>query len=157
MRKEDARFDSFKQASGELEAGGEASARPLAGRAFRLGAAALFLCAAQAPPDDRWHLVARDSMAAGYIDPATLERDGDMRTIQTRMSFAAVERDGTANALIVYRFDCAARTYAWLRITALRADGSSIRNVEITQEELAPRPARAGSNIGDMLDAVCSL
>ena len=103
-------------------------------RTIKALAALLALClpatamAAQPPqpaPDARWSPFLHSEKGQIFLDRASLQRDGNLRTIVVRAIPAMPDGEMTT-AEVLMRFNCTERTYALLHLKALRNDGSQV-------------------------------
>ena len=95
---------------------------------------ALFALAVAAPPlGADWTIVAETDAGVMAIDPASVEADGDGRSVWTRAAF--IDSDGLAATVVALNHvDCARRTSARLRVLSLDEGGTEIAVVQRTLE-----------------------
>ncbi len=102
-----------------------------------------------------WRSVTRDREGEVYIDPATLERSGDMITVITRIVYARGDENGTRSHVTRARFDCARRTSAILHLATYDARGRRLDDWEVSGEPAEPRPVEPNSPGQTIINALC--
>ena len=112
--------------------------------------------AAQTSANERWHRVVNSNKGQIFLDPATLQRDGDSRTILIR-AILAIESRGVASTHVRMRFDCARRTFTLLHMTAFAADGSQLLDGEAPAEVAGPHELNQDPDNIALVDGVCAL
>ena len=114
---------------------------------------ALFALAVAAPPlGADWTIVAETDAGVMAIDPASVEADGDGRSVWTRAAF--IDSDGLAATVVALNHvDCARRTSARLRVLSLDEGGTVVEDEDV---DTNARPVGAGSVAEAVLEQVCA-
>ena len=103
----------------------------LAAALAQAGAASTPLrCAAPDGPAEcpHWRLVVRTGIGAGYLDPASIRREGALVELTTLLVGREPIEDGANRIVERVRFDCARRTAQSLHRTMFSPDGELIRD-----------------------------
>jgi hypothetical protein len=99
-----------------------------------------------------WRLVRRTDEGAGWLDPASVRREGDQVILMTRTTLPEAAESGMISILGRVRMDCTQRTVQLILISGWTAAG--VRLFEGVPEDPPGRPV-AGSASAAMLDEYC--
>jgi hypothetical protein len=110
------------------------------------------------PGTSSFSFLSRES--AYYIDPATIDKDGNMRKVWQIHDMKEKGSQGERSVLESVEYDCAAK-----RMRTLKATGKSQRMARgeiiplraVFGEWVALRPGRDDEKFLEILDAVCAL
>lgn len=115
--------------------------------------AALAMQPAPDPRGDAWLEIDRSETLVMSLNESAVRRDGDNVYVQLRMEQPGQPR-GEKLAVIEARLDCRARTRTALAIHSYEDDGRP-RATDRDLGRLGPVRAGSGTNLGDLIDAVC--
>ena len=104
----------------------------------------------------RWRqipLVRQITDATGYVDPASVRRDGANVELSTLTVLTAPIAGNISRFVVRARLDCAARATIMLRTTGY--DPAGVRVHDAPVEGAAPEPAPAGSPRAALMDEFC--
>lgn len=99
-----------------------------------------------------WEAVRRDAQGEGYVDPASVRRDGDQVEVQVRLLLPEPV-EGARSIQTRLRLNCAARTREQLLVAAFDAGGRMLSQFAPPPEP--PQPVQSGSPLGDLLARIC--
>jgi hypothetical protein len=84
---------------------------------------------ANRPGCPAWREVRRDATAARFVQPDSVNRNGGMFEISTRITFASPQTGGMVTALVLADYDCARRTGTPAGLIAFDASGTRLPRV----------------------------
>jgi len=120
--------------------------------------AALIVQAPPPPPSPdatQWERVGEDDIAAVWIDPARLSRQGDRANSVLRMDMKGELSDGLRVLISHGEIDCRARMRTVYRMEGYRRDGSLIAVREIPAARREPYQIGTGPLDNAVFDRVC--
>ncbi len=109
--------------------------------------------AAPAPACPRWRRVENNEQGQGYVDTASVRRDGRIVEIGLRVELRAPGPGGGRVLDSRIRFDCATRTKRMVHLAVHDAAGRTLVEAPVTTDPAAPPPA--GSLFATLLREYC--
>jgi Surface-adhesin protein E len=102
----------------------------------------IFLMLATTPAWADWVKIVRTDVAAHYIDPATVRKDGDLRRVWTMQDMVQTSPDGVMSIRALQEYDCAEQRMRYLSVTAHSGPmaGGRILATHVLHDEWSDRP-----------------
>jgi hypothetical protein len=110
------------------------------------------------PGTSSFSFLSRD--AAYYIDPATIDKDGNIRKVWQIHDMKEKGSQGERSVLESVEYDCAAKRMRTLKATGKSqrmARGEIIPLRQVLDEWIVLRPVKDDEKLLEVLDAVCAL
>ncbi len=100
-----------------------------------------------------WQLVAQSAEGSGYLDPGSLQRDGDRVELTTRTLLNRPMEGGAVSILARVRLDCARRTLMIVLVSGW--DPAGVRLFEGVPPDERPAPPARNSPSATMMRNAC--
>jgi len=119
-------------------------------------AAALAAQILPAPGTVRWELMVEESSGSSFLDPASLERDGDVVRYLNRSDRLVDQGDGIRMLVVRVAIDCRRRTIGFVGGDAYGEGGRFLRSVPARPGGPEMHPLDAGAGPDRVLARVCA-
>ncbi len=111
--------------------------------------------AAALPGCPQWRLIRHNEHGDGFLDPASVRRDGDLVVFVARTIPVRPLDTGTASVNMRVHLDCAARTTMVVHMTAFNVEGGTIFDMDAPASE-RPEPVVARTAYADVMGEYCA-